>query len=154
MPLPEGAMFYLMPDGSIAAHGGNPVALTQQQFEDCCCCPAYPVKLYATGGIAFTGGYRSMELQAVDNNGTRVYDWRDKNDGSFAGDMSVWYSGCTPTLLHTFDAADDPCYTAENDPFTKEVCPADFVCCAPFGGGGSWCDNPQGVCWLDEEEDL
>jgi hypothetical protein len=116
-------------------------------------CPEYPVAVYITGGVEFSGGYRSLEVQAVDANGIRVYDWRGDNGVfNFSGssvNSNGLSDGCEPVEVHQFSFSDDPSKAivsqAAGD-FSHVVDPGSFECCVAFGGGGSWCDNPQGAC--------
>lgn len=129
---------------------------------DYCCeqCPKYPVECFITGGLYYSGaagGYTSLELQCVDANGIRVFDWRDRYVGTFTPPVllanGLAYgapnTGCEDVLIHTFnastDAAEEICSMANMD-YCKTVGPNDFTCCDTFEGGGIWCDNPLGTC--------
>ena len=110
-----------------------------------CCCDSicYPVKVYRTGGIHFTNGYSSLEVQAVDNCGNRVFDWRGHNGGACGGE--VYSCGCDPILVGKLQKKSD-CITVSCSTQSLIVCGGDLVNCVQFGGGGIWCDNPQGEC--------
>jgi len=114
-----------------------------------CCCDSicYPVKVYRTGGIHFTNGYSSLEVQAVDNCGNRVFDWRGHNGGACGGE--VYSCGCDPILVGKLQKKSD-CITVSCSTQSLIVCGGDLVNCVQFGGGGIWCDNPQGKCDDDE----
>jgi len=112
-------------------------------------CPAYPVTVYITGGIEFTGGYRSLEIQCLDANNVRVYDWRGHNGGSITGTSFSAGDGCNPVDVHVFNSPSDPPHTVQGlnlGGFTHTISPDDLFCCASFGGGGIWCNNPLGTC--------
>ena len=130
----------LVADGKIAVH------------EDCCCSepppPEYPVKVYRTGGIYFSGGYASVEVQAVDACGNRVFDWRGHNSGSTTGEIYTC-SECEHYLVGELQKKSD-CITVSCSTQSIIVCGDDLVNCVQFGGGGIWCDNPQGECDDDE----
>lgn len=87
--------YYVMPGGIFPTQSGFPVLITQDDFEQCCCCPKYPIYIYITGGYArdrifnntgpgcpdfpqCTGPYMSLEIQAIDSNNVRVHDWRGR----------------------------------------------------------------------------
>lgn len=75
--------------------------------------PTYPVRLYKSGGLWYTGGYCSLELQAFDANGVRVYDYHFNNGGAQTGTTHVGDNdnvppdtdGCGYFLRGTFASA-------------------------------------------------
>lgn len=114
--------------------------------------PRYPITCYVTGGLNYSGGYRSLELQCLDADGIPVYDHRKKNDGSFSGSgfsSNGLSDGCVPVQVHQFNAETDApaslCSIAAPE-YCETVQPSDFEDCVAFGGGGIWCDNPLGEC--------
>lgn len=135
--------------------------------------PAYPVAVYITGGLCCPKGYRSLEVQAIDANGIRVLDWREKNDEP-EGDQ--WYmangeaDGCQPVWVYSFTSAtadpydviskcDAGCSPAHYPGAGTRLLidPDDavygFKYCAEFGGDAEiWCDNPLGTCTAEDQE--
>lgn len=108
------------------------------------CCPAYPVTCYRTGGAANSGGYSSVEVQCVDAKGVRVFDARGSNGGGFGGTWS--FAGCGASAVGTISGPNGASVSVCWGSYCISVGPGSLTCCAGFGGGGSWCDNPIGSC--------
>lgn len=130
--------------------------------------PKYPVAVYITGGLCCPNGYRSLEIQAVDAYGIRVFDWREKNTEP---EGPEWYmangleDGCQPVWVYSFASPTDDPYDVISkcdDPPSygigthRLIDPDDevygFKCCVQFGGGDTWCDNPLGTCTDEDQE--
>lgn len=64
-------------------------------------CPHYPVRVYKSGGYWATGGYCSLEAQAFDALGHRVFDYHFNNGGSQTGASFYDDPGCGYFLMGT-----------------------------------------------------